>query len=979
MGAIFTKRFLFIVSCLFSFGLSSNAQIAGYTFSQNVTVGNYQPLTWYASNGFITGGAGAITNLATDAATYGSSITTGYSNSIALANPVNIPFGFPFNCRIYPTVQFYKTGYILVNNYGTAAPTGVNPITATTGVQAEGVIQAIGGLGGGLVASTAAGAVTTLSYARVSGTSFGADAMVFQWTGVSRGTAVTDDNINVQIWLFSTGEVKFIYGSCTPSLSSTTSSNMACGMRSIHFTDFHTRVVASGASWAASTGNIGSGTSASTLAVFNQTTFPVTHLMYSWVPNSCTPGTYQATPACMDFENTWQGTFQSVPNSAHWRSWPARGHLGWFRDDEVVANTNYILAPTAIPASSAGSPRFARLKTQGTNASSFKPWLSELDWYVDLSSCPTTSKTLTFKHYNASGSDSLVVLLSQDGGVTWTRLGSSGISSSWTTVSYTLGTNLSNTSIIRFRGHSPATTSDDLAIDDACISTGGTPPSVSISPVSPTYVCAAGQGNTSTTITASGAGTGGTYSWSPTIGLSATNIASVTASPTVSTIYTVTGIDASCNVSTATINVVVSPQYQIQATANPVNLCSGTNSTLTVNDTMYGSTTPPTGYCTTNLHTVASVCFDNVTIGSLNNSTSVCALPSYTDFTSSVGTVIMAGSLVPISVTPSAANTTIGCYIDYNRNGIFEASEHTQVGASGTTAGVAYTTNINVPYNATVGVTRMRIRSRSSATSTNWPSAACTSFNGGETEDYLVEIRRIPIGGITYSWNPTTFLSPTTGKNVTATSVTAATTTYTVTSTDLGNCTTTTTVTINVLPLNATINANPAIVCPGGSTILSANVTGGGQPYTYVWQGPNIAGTATITIGTNASVTVSPSLATTYTLTTSDACGNTTTTTLLVTVGSTPTLSVVNAAGGAIQICGSNTNNVSLKASGANTYVWSPVPNFINASGDSVNSNVTATTVYTVPGTRLYYNYFNYSFISTKFLISYKCSSSICL
>ncbi|MFN3315556.1 MAG: hypothetical protein ACK40K_02005, partial [Raineya sp.] len=77
------------------------------------------------------------------------------------------------------------------------------------------------------------------------------------------------------------------------------------------------------------------------------------------------------------------------------------------------------------------------------------------------------------------------------------------------------------------------------------------PPSVSISPAGPLTSCPA-QPNV---LTASGAVT---YTWSPAAGLSATTGAVVTASPVVTTTYTVTGSDG-CNTSTATITINVVP------------------------------------------------------------------------------------------------------------------------------------------------------------------------------------------------------------------------------------------------------------------------------------------------------------------------------------------------------------------------------------------------------------------------------------
>ncbi|WMW78337.1 T9SS type A sorting domain-containing protein [Flavobacterium sp. 20NA77.7] len=80
-------------------------------------------------------------------------------------------------------------------------------------------------------------------------------------------------------------------------------------------------------------------------------------------------------------------------------------------------------------------------------------------------------------------------------------------------------------------------------------------------------------------------------------------------------------------------------------------------------------------------------------------------------------------------------------------------------------------------------------------------------------------------GGVTYSWFPGTGLSATTGTTVTASPT--VTTTYTVTGVSAEGCSSTGTVTVTVLPAASaiTITKNPASICQGGITTLTA--TGG--------------------------------------------------------------------------------------------------------------------------------------------------------
>ncbi len=100
------------------------------------------------------------------------------------------------------------------------------------------------------------------------------------------------------------------------------------------------------------------------------------------------------------------------------------------------------------------------------------------------------------------------------------------------------------------------------------VSVNGTP--TLIATANPTSYCA-GSGGTST-LTGSGALT---YTWNP----GAITGNTVVVSPTVTTIYTVTGANGSCT-NTNTISLTVNPRPTITATANPIGVCAGGSATL---------------------------------------------------------------------------------------------------------------------------------------------------------------------------------------------------------------------------------------------------------------------------------------------------------------------------------------------------------------------------------------------------------------
>ena len=128
---------------------------------------------------------------------------------------------------------------------------------------------------------------------------------------------------------------------------------------------------------------------------------------------------------------------------------------------------------------------------------------------------------------------------------------------------------------------------------------------------------------------------------------------------------------------------------------------------------------------------------NNVTFGTLNNTSGCTATPAYTDYGSSVSAPnITIGATTPISVTVGAGGTErVACWIDYNQNGTFETTEFTSIGSGN---GSVVTNSVVVPPTATAGLTKMRVRVRWSSTINN--TDACTTFSYGETEDYNVNL-----------------------------------------------------------------------------------------------------------------------------------------------------------------------------------------------------------------------------------------------
>jgi hypothetical protein len=102
------------------------------------------------------------------------------------------------------------------------------------------------------------------------------------------------------------------------------------------------------------------------------------------------------------------------------------------------------------------------------------------------------------------------------------------------------------------------------------------------------------------------------------------------------------------------------------------------------------------------------------------------------------------GSSVPFTLTQINSSGTyyqcdFGVYIDYNHNGLFTDPGEAVTGvgpASAPASGPHWTTTINIPMTAMLGLTRMRVVQNKTGTTT-----PCGTYNWGETEDYTINIQ----------------------------------------------------------------------------------------------------------------------------------------------------------------------------------------------------------------------------------------------
>lgn len=426
----------------------------------------------------------------------------------------------------------------------------------------------------------------------------------------------------------------------------------------------------------------------------------------------------------------------------------------------------------------------------------------------------------------------------------------------------------------------------------------------------------------SVSLNATGAGVGGSYSWSPGTGLSATNIANPDANPTTSTTYTVTVTDAAGCSETDDVVVTVNQLPTATAASNgPV--CIGSSLDLTGGDNGMSSYdwAGPDGF-------VSSSQSPNVSSNVTPAMAGTYTITVSDGLCSNTASVVVTVNSLPNPNLGSDVGTCMGYGVNITASGggTYAWSPTTDLSCSNCASPIA-TPSDTTTYTVTV-----------------------TDANGcSNTEDIVVLVYNAPTanagtddaiclgestnlsatGGATYSWSPGTGLSATNIANPIANP--DVTTTYTVTVSDGSGCSATDEVTITVNPLpNANAGSNVTI-CPGDSTQLSAS---GGT--NYLW-----SPSATLSDANIFNPWATPVSTTAYDVTVTDVNGCSSTDNVTVTV-SIPTAD----AGSDATIC--LNSSTQLSASGGSSYAWSPSTGLSSSTVSNPTANPSSTTSYVV-------------------------------
>jgi hypothetical protein len=376
---------------------------------------------------------------------------------------------------------------------------------------------------------------------------------------------------------------------------------------------------------------------------------------------------------------------------------------------------------------------------------------------------------------------------------------------------------------------------------NACVNTKTTSVTVNALPstaIISTTICA----GATATLTANGAST---YAWNT--GATGANL---TASPSTSTNYTVTGTSAAGCVKTATGSIVVGSAPAISLSS--ATICAGSSVILSASGVT--SYTWVSGPNTANYNVSPSA----TTVYTVSGNLAGCAAAAVKTATVTVNNLpnvtansatICAGNAATLTANGAASyawdngSTTATILVNPAGTSIYTV---TGTSAAGCPKSVTANVTVNALPNVTVG----------SAT-------ICSGSNANLTAS----------GATTYTWDTGATGS---GLSVSPTSTTV----YTVTGTSTAGCSAINTATVDVMSA-AVITVNSATICQGTSALLTASgVT------SYTWN----------TGAAGSSVSVSPSATTVYTVSGNLAgCTISATETATVTVNALPTVSLLSA------------------------------------------------------------------------------------
>ncbi|GAA4463106.1 hypothetical protein GCM10023093_10830 [Nemorincola caseinilytica] len=387
----------------------------------------------------------------------------------------------------------------------------------------------------------------------------------------------------------------------------------------------------------------------------------------------------------------------------------------------------------------------------------------------------------------------------------------------------------------------------------------------------------------SVTVNATGAGTGGNYTWTPPTGLSATTGATVVASPTITTTYTVTGTTAAGCSDTAVVTVWIDSLLNDITITGQDSICMGDCTTLIAKgrESTYFEWRPSTGLSCTICDTVTAcptttTVYNALAIDSLGCRDSlfftvrVLPLPLMTVSPNPV--IVCNGRSTQVNITD--ASGTAGTTFEWFPNAFLSCVVCPDPVISATS---------NLVYRV-IGVTPFGCRDSIRIPVTVLDSA----FNSINKDTVICEGASAQLYAISYNpdgsrsdfrWSPTTNMSDPTISNPVVTPI--ATTTYSVAITPNVCFPDTLYTTVVVVPApEISITPKSSTVAPGTPVTLTASIDNQVVVSSFAWTDP-----ATLSCYECFRTVATPSVTTTYTFTATSVYGCTSSATAVVNVG----------------------------------------------------------------------------------------------
>ena len=456
--------------------------------------------------------------------------------------------------------------------------------------------------------------------------------------------------------------------------------------------------------------------------------------------------------------------------------------------------------------------------------------------------------------------------------------------------------------------------------------------------VSPAPPATAGANRTiclgTTTQIGSSAIPGNTYNWTSVPAGFTSTLANPTATPSVTTTYTlVETVTATGCSNSNSITVIVNSVPSAITGANR-SICLGTPTQIgaaLVAGNTYSWTSIPAGYTSTVSNPIVNpaisttyVLVETITATGCSNTNSVIVtvnpLPSAitgSDRTICSGSSTQLGTNTVVGNTYSWSSIPAGFASTISNPTVIPA-----VSTTYTLLEIVTATGCSNTHNVVISVATLP------AAIAGTDRAICLGSN--------TQIGATSVAGSTYSWTsvPAGFTSTSSNPTVNPTS----TTTYTVIETiTAGGCNNSHSVVVTVNPLPAAVAGTDRAVCSGSSSQIGGTTVGGS---TYSWTSVPAGFTSSI-----ANPSVSPIVTTTYTVAetiTATGCSNTHS--IIVTVNPLPAA----VAGTDRAICAGSSSQIGAASVVGNTYSWTSSPAGFTSSTANPTVNPIVTTTYTI-------------------------------